>query len=120
MIRLFSEHLAGRLVLGPPDADLLKKRRQRVNALRSAHQHPCHVVLGAAKTDDVHRRFRVDRRTRPATDMEGNRRLARMPNGRRHFVVWDSTRLPELGATFTAMSSIRHNRRSAAETGTTR
>ncbi len=53
MIRLRSGHLAGRLDLGAPDADLLKKRSQRVNALRSAYQNRSHVVLGAAKTDGV-------------------------------------------------------------------
>ena len=38
MVRLLSEHLAGRLDLGAPEADLLKKRGQRVNALRSAER----------------------------------------------------------------------------------
>src|SRR5713101_660388 len=84
MIGLFSEHLAGRLDLRAPDADLLKKHRQRVNTLRSAYQNRSHVVLGAAKTDGVHLGRRMDPRALPATDMEGDGRSGRIPGGRRH------------------------------------
>src|SRR6266478_3902196 len=76
MIRLLRERLAGRLDLGAPDTDLVEKRRQHVNALRSAYQNRSHVVFGAAQADGIYRRRRMDTRTLPATDMEGDRRLA--------------------------------------------
>src|SRR6266481_331412 len=76
MIGLISEHLAGRLDLGTPDADLLEKRGQRVDALRNPDEHRSHGGLGAAEADGIHRGRVTDGRTPAATDVQGNRRLA--------------------------------------------
>src|SRR5438034_1319698 len=71
MVRLLSEHLAGRLDLGAPNADLLEKRGQRVDTLRSSDENRSHAVLGAAETDGIHRCHMADGRTPPATDVQG-------------------------------------------------
>src|SRR5437588_11843234 len=54
MVRLLSEHLAGRLDLGAPNADLLEKRGQRVDTLRSSDENRSHAAPAPAETDAIH------------------------------------------------------------------